>query len=131
MTAIILLLFLLIHIISDAYSDAYQFKYKQVNHESKALQYVTVCAMVTLLSYTGFSYYSMFELLQLALCLLTFRWIVFDIFYNIFTGKPIFFVGSTSFLDTVFKPVILFWCKFLLLFFSVLLYSQFIYRYWL
>ena len=130
MTAItVILFFSLLYPVISALGDAYVELEQKVCHPANAVKTVLIAALITALANHNLILFTFWEYVQIFLAFLFIYWNLFDFFYNLFTGRELFYVGKTAVLDKLqrrFFP--LFYIKFILLPVSLLILCQFFLR---
>lgn len=97
-------------------SDYYNKKDSHVSGAVFACMIIALSIFSAGLDLRGFN-----EIFNYIFLLLSLRWIVFDITYNLFIGQKWYYVGSTAFLDKYIPNFIQFAIKLTTLFFDILI----------
>jgi hypothetical protein len=133
---LIVFIFIICYPILDAKRDSEIEKGNPVNHNLNAVNYGFISVILALsLFYVKIPLVEekdrIIEFIQLFLVIIGFRWIIFDLSYNLFMGHPTFYIGETSTIDKLMRKIpfsIYLILKTIVAFFSFLLSLQWLFR---
>jgi len=118
-----LLTYILLYCVLDAWHDSIVIKGKDF-HAVKAGIFCLNIAMVVFLLHKQLFHLNWLFMAEMAFVFLTLRWILFDIFVNLFLGRTALQSGHTAFIDKLFPGLWALFVKCLFLGVSVLIIIQ-------